>query len=168
MKKVSIILSLAVFLLSLNTAVKAEVTTNKQEKTLSDKINDKFEPFVKGMAKILFWDPFSASGIYDPVVITKMVARILVLNGPGRFSRKNGHPYRNLDESRTIWKKDGKPSFTTHRIMEPFLPNSPKLKYRPGPNWGKKPGLKIVWTRNFQKTPLREGILGQFFRGKGV
>jgi AGCS family alanine or glycine:cation symporter len=39
-----------------------------QEKTLSQKINDNFEPLVANLYSVLFWDPFSYFGIYDPVV----------------------------------------------------------------------------------------------------
>ncbi len=33
-----------------------------------EKINSLFLPLVNGIAQILFWDPFEATGIYDPVV----------------------------------------------------------------------------------------------------
>jgi AGCS family alanine or glycine:cation symporter len=36
--------------------------------TLSQRINQKFTPFVDGLADVLFWDPFAAIGIYDDVV----------------------------------------------------------------------------------------------------
>jgi AGCS family alanine or glycine:cation symporter len=39
-----------------------------EEETLSQRINNVFVPIVDGMASILFWDPFSASGIYDPLI----------------------------------------------------------------------------------------------------
>jgi AGCS family alanine or glycine:cation symporter len=42
-----------------------------EEKTLSQKINNVFVPIVDGMAAVLFWDPFSASGMYDPVIYDK-------------------------------------------------------------------------------------------------
>lgn len=32
--------------------------------------NGTFQPIVDGMGSVLFWDPFAASGIYDPVVYT--------------------------------------------------------------------------------------------------
>lgn len=40
---------------------------NKVEQ-ISERINKSFTPFVAFLSKILFWDPFSAIGIYDPVV----------------------------------------------------------------------------------------------------
>ncbi len=45
-----------------------EVNTIPDEITLSDRINDVFEPIVGGMATVLFWDPFTYFGIYDPIV----------------------------------------------------------------------------------------------------
>lgn len=41
------------------------------EKTLSQKINDGFEPMVAHAYAVLFWDPFSYFGFYDPVVYDK-------------------------------------------------------------------------------------------------
>ena len=62
-------LSILFLLLTLNTVTQAnDSLTVKNDRTISEKINDVFEPFVAGLSKILFWDPFSAIGIYDPVV----------------------------------------------------------------------------------------------------
>lgn len=38
------------------------------EKKMSEKIDGMFAPIVNGLASVLFWDPFEALGIYDPVV----------------------------------------------------------------------------------------------------
>lgn len=46
----------------------AETSGSTAEKTISESINDMFEPIVDGMATVLFWDPFSFFGIHDPVV----------------------------------------------------------------------------------------------------
>ncbi len=40
----------------------------KVDKTVSEHINDAFEPVVEVMGDILFWDPFAAMGFHDPVV----------------------------------------------------------------------------------------------------
>jgi len=40
----------------------------KLDKTVSEHINDAFEPIVEIMGDILFWDPFAAIGLHDPVV----------------------------------------------------------------------------------------------------
>jgi len=37
------------------------------EKTISEKINDAFVPVVDVLGKVLFWDPFAAVGLHDPV-----------------------------------------------------------------------------------------------------
>ncbi|MEZ5197699.1 MAG: hypothetical protein R2764_15310 [Bacteroidales bacterium] len=36
--------------------------------TLSERIDSKFAPVVDVMGDFLFWDPFAASGLYDPQV----------------------------------------------------------------------------------------------------
>ncbi len=51
--------------------VKSESTLEKEtqtEQTISQKINHWFEPKVTALEKVLFWDPFTAIGIHDPVV----------------------------------------------------------------------------------------------------
>lgn len=40
----------------------------EQERTISERINDRFEPAVKKMENFLFYDPFKAMKIYDPKV----------------------------------------------------------------------------------------------------
>jgi len=81
------------------------VKTNNivKEKTLSEKINDKFEPFVNELAKILFWDPFEAIGIYDPVVY----------NEDGTpFLDGNGNPVRKPIPFIVVWLVFGAIFFT--------------------------------------------------------
>jgi alanine or glycine:cation symporter, AGCS family len=41
---------------------------SKQERTISERINDRFEPAVKSMEGWLFYDPLKALKVYDPVV----------------------------------------------------------------------------------------------------
>ncbi len=65
-----------------------------KEKTISDKINDKFEPFVEALAKVLFWDPFSASGIYDPVVYHENGTPYWILSGK-EVHHKDGSYLKN-------------------------------------------------------------------------
>lgn len=52
-----------------------------EEKTFSESINDKFEPIVESLATVLFWDPFSYFGIYDPVVYDETGKPYLDENG---------------------------------------------------------------------------------------
>jgi alanine or glycine:cation symporter, AGCS family len=40
----------------------------EEQATISQQINRMFTPFVNTLAEVLFWDPFSAAGIYDRVV----------------------------------------------------------------------------------------------------
>lgn len=53
----------------------------KTELSLSEKINQKFEPLVGKMYAVLFWDPFSALGLYDPVVYDEQGLPILDKDG---------------------------------------------------------------------------------------
>lgn len=41
---------------------------SKAELTLSDRIDGAFKPVVDWMASVLFWDPFAAVGLHDPVI----------------------------------------------------------------------------------------------------
>jgi len=45
----------------------AKVQQVNQDMTLSQEIDESFRPVVDFMTKILFWDPFSATGLHDPV-----------------------------------------------------------------------------------------------------
>ncbi|MBN2667952.1 MAG: alanine:cation symporter family protein [Bacteroidales bacterium] len=64
-------------------AIEQDSIPNDQENkaTVSEKINGIFEPFVETMANVLFWDPFSSFGLYDPVVYDKNGKAILDKNG---------------------------------------------------------------------------------------
>lgn len=56
-------------LINVNKVQAENPKTNKQnEKSLSQKINDQFEPMVAHVYSVLFWDPFSYFGIIDPIV----------------------------------------------------------------------------------------------------
>lgn len=71
-RRISLLIVFALAILINANKVQAEnPNSNKQghqEKSLSQKINDRFEPMVANVYAILFWDPFSYFGIYDPVV----------------------------------------------------------------------------------------------------
>lgn len=52
--------------LSLKSAPKADsVAVETRDASLGERINNKFTPFVEGLSRILFFDPFEAVGIYD-------------------------------------------------------------------------------------------------------
>ena len=52
-----------------------------KEETLSEQIDEWFAPLVKNIGSVLFWDPFEAMGIYDPVVRDESGNPILDLDG---------------------------------------------------------------------------------------
>ncbi len=54
--------------------------------TLSQKINNAFTPVVEELGKVLFWDPFSAIGIYDPAVRDKQGKVVLNEEGDAIFA----------------------------------------------------------------------------------
>ena len=54
-----------------------EVRVDRSELTVSEKIDNAFRPAVDWINSILFWDPFTAMGIYDPVVYDKSGQPIL-------------------------------------------------------------------------------------------
>jgi len=73
-KKLILSTLLLLFIFNYNT-VFAQDTTNQsnniekiKEETTSDKINSFFEPIVAKMATVLFFDPFEALGLHDPVI----------------------------------------------------------------------------------------------------
>jgi len=42
--------------------------SSHEDKNVSEHINDMFVPVVEGLDLVLFWDPFEAIGVYDPVI----------------------------------------------------------------------------------------------------
>jgi alanine or glycine:cation symporter, AGCS family len=60
--------TLFIILFAQITFAKAEVQKQEENQSASDKIDAAFQPIVDGLAIVLFWDPFEAIGIYDPVV----------------------------------------------------------------------------------------------------
>ena len=56
--------------------------TIESPNTLSEKINSFFKPIVGVGAQIFFWDPFTAMGIYDPVLYRdSLVLNVPLVNG---------------------------------------------------------------------------------------
>ena len=83
-----------------------EVDKDKKEvseSNFSEKINSIFEPIVDKMAIVLFWDPFSAMGIYDPVVYDE--------NG-NAFLDKDGNPIEKHIPIIVFWLIMGAVFFT--------------------------------------------------------
>jgi alanine or glycine:cation symporter, AGCS family len=50
------------------TGAQVEKTYKVPAEAITEHFNGTFAPIVAGMGQVLFWDPFSAIGIYDPVV----------------------------------------------------------------------------------------------------
>lgn len=81
----SIVILLNIFSFSSAFAQGEEDITNKieqvKEETASERINSFFEPIVAEMAKVLFFDPFEALGLHDPVVYDEQGNPVLDSNG---------------------------------------------------------------------------------------
>lgn len=58
-----------------------DLTDPQKELSLSDEINQIFEPIVGKMYTVLFWDPFSSFGLYDPIVYDEQRQAILDKDG---------------------------------------------------------------------------------------
>jgi len=56
----------AILILASGDLLASADSLNIDKRSPGDKINSAFTPLVDGLAKILFWDPFEALGIYDP------------------------------------------------------------------------------------------------------
>lgn len=50
--------------------VKITKTVTIEAESITENFNAIFEPIVQFMGKVLFWDPFNAIGLYDPIVYT--------------------------------------------------------------------------------------------------
>lgn len=50
------------------TGQELELVGRVPAQSTEERINSKFLPIVNGLSSVLFWDPFEAAGIYDPVV----------------------------------------------------------------------------------------------------
>ncbi len=57
------------------------ISQKSKELTLSQEIDRAFSPVVKALSDVLFWDPFSAAGIYDEVVKDKSGKPVINKNG---------------------------------------------------------------------------------------
>jgi len=104
-----------------------------QEKTMSEKINDVFEPFVDGMSEILFWDPFSYFGIYDPVVYHENGTPYWVI-GSDEIHHKNGTSYnikeltKTVENGETIYLVSAKDSL--YKVNETLIEVNEDLIYK--------------------------------------
>ncbi len=92
MKTIRILLTVLLFLAfaagvraAAGTPVAEDVDTTAarsgQSQTISEMINGTFTPFVNALSDVLFWDPFSAMGVYDKVVRDKNGDPVINENG---------------------------------------------------------------------------------------
>jgi len=65
----------------------------QEEPNLSDRINESFSPVVKWMGSILFWDPFTAMGIYDPIIYQEDGTPYIAVDGE-MISHANQEPFK--------------------------------------------------------------------------
>ncbi len=54
--------------------------------TLSQQINDAFVPIVNGLGSVIFWDPVSAVGVYDPIIYDSEGIPVIADDGTTRTS----------------------------------------------------------------------------------
>ncbi len=66
---------------SLRTGNQQPAASYQQDLTLSQRINNTFTPMVDAMAEVLFWDPFSWSGVYDDKVYDAQGEIVLAEDG---------------------------------------------------------------------------------------
>jgi alanine or glycine:cation symporter, AGCS family len=64
-----LIFSLFVLMTQISSGSVPEIVDEEDTLTLSQKIDNAFTPFVDVLSKVLFWDPFSASGLYNKQVL---------------------------------------------------------------------------------------------------
>jgi len=92
MKTIRVLLTVLLFLAfaagvraAAGTPVAEDVDTTAarsgQSQTISEMINGTFTPFVNALSDVLFWDPFSAMGVYDKVVRDKNGDPVINENG---------------------------------------------------------------------------------------
>jgi alanine or glycine:cation symporter, AGCS family len=75
-------LALVLSIASFSGFAQEESAQNSQpEPTFSQKIDDAFRPIVAKIGMVLFWDPFEAIGIYDPIIKDESGNPILDTNG---------------------------------------------------------------------------------------
>jgi len=109
------VLPILIFLVSVQFAVSQDTirtSTNdkpfeskkvKPEMTVSERIDAAFKPVVDGLGSLLFWDPFAAMGIYDPVVYDEMGQPVL---------GKDGKPIKSSVPLVVVWLIFGAIAFT--------------------------------------------------------
>ncbi|HEY9113693.1 MAG TPA: alanine/glycine:cation symporter family protein [Bacteroidales bacterium] len=75
----------------------------KKEMTVSEKIDAAFKPVVDGLGNLLFWDPFAAMGLHDPLIYDEMGNPVM---------DKNGKPLKSSVPLVVVWLILGALTFT--------------------------------------------------------
>ena len=71
--------------------VQLSVLAQEQKQiSLSDKLNNLFEPAVNVMVKVVFWDPLYAIGVYDPIIYDENGNVLIESHLPGLVSISEG------------------------------------------------------------------------------
>jgi len=102
----------------------ADANNEQKELSLSDKINNLFEPSVNFLGSILFWDPLSATGIYDPIIYQEDGTPYVVVDNEIVY-HKDGTPFHKSDTK--IITKEGKEYFLIDTDIKVYHKNKTEL-----------------------------------------
>ena len=69
-----------------DTKSKVEYESNEDDLNFSQRIDEAFKPIVDAIGSVLFWDPFVATGIYDPLIYDEAGNPVLDADGNQRES----------------------------------------------------------------------------------
>ena len=112
-------------------AASAQEASTPEEENLSTRIDHWFAPKVDWLGSILFWDPFTAMGIYDPVIYQENGSPYLQVDGELVFKSEK-HPLTEADCK--VEEKDGKKEY--------LIPEDMKLYHKNGEPYIMKPEWK--------------------------
>jgi len=71
----------------LNEGIATTSDLHKTDLTLSQQIDKAFSPIVEGLGVVLFWDPFEAADLHDPVIYDEQGNPVLNLDGTEKKSK---------------------------------------------------------------------------------
>jgi len=100
---------------------------DQKELSLSDKINNLFAPSVKVLGSILFWDPLTASGIYDPIIYQEDGTPYIVVDNEIVY-HLDGTPIHKSDTK--VITEDGKEYFLIDTETKVYHKNKTELKLK--------------------------------------
>lgn len=91
-----------------------------EESNFSSRIDDWFAPKVQWLGSILFWDPFTAMGIYDPVIYQTNGSPYIAIDGELVYNEN--HTPLNENETKIV-QKDGNTVYLIHKNTPVFHSN---------------------------------------------